>query len=66
MKWFVMLNVQDRALTPLVGEDEHENTYVKLFDTSHEAHQAAERNLVGHACGYEVYTWAGDIIKEPR
>jgi hypothetical protein len=65
MSWFVILNVQDRAITPLVGDDEHENTYVRLFATHQQAHDAGVKNIVGMACGFEVFEWPHPIIREP-
>lgn len=51
-KFFVMLNVQDRVIKPMVCED---GDTVAIYDSREEAEHDAEENLLGNAYGFEVF-----------
>jgi hypothetical protein len=57
MKWFVMLNTHQGIPTPLIQGEEDLGDEVALYGTEKEAEAAAEDNMLGAACGYEVYEW---------
>lgn len=50
-KFFVILNVQDKALSPMV--DDHNE--LALFDSHDDANHAADNNLLGGQFGYEIF-----------
>jgi hypothetical protein len=53
IQYFVMLDNQDgKLIQPLLDEDGMD---VALFDTEHDAREAAQANAVGSHFGYEIF-----------
>ena len=56
-RFFVMLNMQDKIPTPMMRTDDYGNDEVALYDTEEAAEADAESNIIGKACGYQIYAW---------
>lgn len=50
-EFFVMLSTQQGGIVPMVDDDDE----IVLFASEADARTCAHANILGHACGFEIF-----------